>query len=209
MLPFVVLTLAALFALLVAEARGAEAARWIAKPLASTGFVGAAVAAGALSSGAGRVVLAALVLCWLGDVLLIPRGGPAFRAGLASFLLGHVAFVVAFLLRGASAAPTALAAAALAPAAWLALRWLHPHVPASLRAPVLAYVVVISLMVACAAGTWPSAGVVPLVGALLFYVSDLAVARDRFVAHGFANRAWGLPLYYTATLVLASTAGGA
>jgi len=45
-----------------------------------------------------------------------------------------------------------------------------------------------------------------LTGALMFLVSDLAVARDRFVAQGFINRLWGLPLYYAAQLVLASCA---
>ena len=44
-------------------------------------------------------------------------------------------------------------------------------------------------------------------GALLFYLSDLSVARDRFVAPGFANGLVGLPLYYAAQLVLASTVG--
>ena len=33
------------------------------------------------------------------------------------------------------------------------------------------------------------------------------VARDRFIAPGFANAAWGLPLYYGAQLVLALTLG--
>ncbi|MCP4006145.1 MAG: lysoplasmalogenase, partial [bacterium] len=47
-----------------------------------------------------------------------------------------------------------------------------------------------------------------LLGALMFYVSDLAVARDRFVATGFDNRIWGLPLYYCGQLVLASTIAG-
>jgi len=31
------------------------------------------------------------------------------------------------------------------------------------------------------------------------------VARDRFVRHQFSNRAWGLPLYYAAQLLLATT----
>jgi hypothetical protein len=43
------------------------------------------------------------------------------------------------------------------------------------------------------------------VGAVMFYLSDLAVARDRFVAPGFTNRVWGLPLYYGAQLILALT----
>jgi hypothetical protein len=31
------------------------------------------------------------------------------------------------------------------------------------------------------------------------------VARDRFVRHEFLNRAWGLPLYYAAQLLIATT----
>jgi hypothetical protein len=41
------------------------------------------------------------------------------------------------------------------------------------------------------------------VGALLFYLSDFAVARDKFVAPGFWNGAWGLPFYFVAQLNLA------
>ena len=143
--------------------------------------------------------------------MLIPKSSDAaFKGGLVSFLLGHVVLVVAFAWRGLD--PTGLAAAALlsAVAVVLALRWLRPHVPDSFRVPVHAYVAVISLMVVSAAGaTAAGAGVAVLVGSLLFYVSDLAVARERFVEKSFSNRAWGLPLYYAATLVLASTAGAA
>ena len=85
------------------------------------------------------------------------------------------------------------------PAIWI-LRWLRPHLSASMRRPVTAYVAVISAMLALPAG-------VPL-GAFAFYLSDLSVARDRFVAAGFVNRVWGLPLYYFAQLCLASSAGG-
>ena len=55
----VVVTLAALAALLVSEARGLRAGVWLAKPLASTGFVWTALAAGALEGGLyGQTVLA-------------------------------------------------------------------------------------------------------------------------------------------------------
>jgi hypothetical protein len=61
-------------------------------------------------------------------------------------------------------------------------------------------------MVVCAAGAVARGGdPAMLLGAGLFSVSDLAVARDRFVSPGFANAAWGLPLYYGAQLVLAGT----
>jgi uncharacterized membrane protein YhhN len=43
------------------------------------------------------------------------------------------------------------------------------------------------------------------VGALLFYLSDLAVARHRFVHPAFVNRAIGLPLYYVGQLLIALT----
>jgi uncharacterized membrane protein YhhN len=72
--------------------------------------------------------------------------------------------------------------------------------------PVRIYMVVIALMsalacaVTAAGGPWAVA-----VGALAFTASDISVARDRFVRHEFLNRAWGLPLYYGAQLLLAST----
>lgn len=209
MLPFVLLTAAAVAVLLAAELRGARTVRWAAKPLASTGFLGAALAAGALHSGYGRAVLVALVLCWLGDVLLLGRARPAFLAGLGVFLLGHLAFAAAFARRGLDPTWTVGAALLAVPPAVAALRWLRPHVPDALRAPVHAYVAVISAMLALAVGAAPGAGAALALGALLFYVSDLAVARDRFVAPGPANKLWGLPLYYASTLVLASTVRGA
>jgi hypothetical protein len=43
------------------------------------------------------------------------------------------------------------------------------------------------------------------VGALAFTASDVSVARDRFVKHEFVNRAWGLPLYFGAQLLIAVT----
>jgi uncharacterized membrane protein YhhN len=70
--------------------------------------------------------------------------------------------------------------------------------------PVTAYVVIISAMVAAAIGaTAAGATGLILIGAIAFYVSDLAVARNRFVAPGAINRYWGLPLYYLGQLLLA------
>jgi uncharacterized membrane protein YhhN len=67
-------------------------------------------------------------------------------------------------------------------------------------------VAVISAMVATAAGAFGAgAGGLLLAGALAFFASDLAVARERFVERSFANKLWGLPLYYGAQLLLAST----
>ena len=59
-------------------------------------------------------------------------------------------------------------------------------------------------MVVCAIGASTAAGDMRLaVAALAFAASDVAVARNRFVAPGFVNRAWGQPLYYLAQLAFA------
>jgi uncharacterized membrane protein YhhN len=195
-------------ALLAAHRVDSHRLEWLLKPAAAATFVTTGLVAGGLSSAFGRVLLAGLVLAALGDVLLIPKGKLSFLAGLGAFLAGHLAYAVAFGLRGVDATAVLVAGAPLSVGAVFVLRWLWPHVERSMRAPVVAYVVVITAMVALAAGTAVETGAwLLLVGASAFYLSDLSVARDRFVATGFANRAWGLPLYFFAQMLLASHAG--
>ena len=190
-----------LAALLLAEGgRLPPALRRVAKPVASTGFLLLGLDAARHPAPGAAAGLAALALCWLGDALLIPASRRAFLAGLFAFLAGHLAWAASFLARGV-AGPRVLAAAALAAlAGGAAAAWLWRPAGA-MRGPVLAYIAVIGAMVALAAGT---ADPRVLAGALLFYVSDLAVARDRFVRPGFANRLVGLPLYYGAQALLAT-----
>jgi uncharacterized membrane protein YhhN len=72
--------------------------------------------------------------------------------------------------------------------------------------PVRVYMVVIGVMATLACGVTAAGGPWAVaVGALAFTASDISVARDRFVQHEFLNRAWGLPLYYAAQLLLAVT----
>ena len=196
-------------ALLAAEYRGARLGIWLAKPLAACCYIGLALQQGALGSTYGVWVLVALCLSWWGDVLLIPRNAPRiFQAGVLCFLAGHLAYVAAFLVRGVSLAAASVAAPAIFLAGYLVLRWLRPMIPDDMRTPVLAYVNVISAMLVLAVGTvaeeW---SVLVILGAAMFYFSDLAVARDRFVAPSFWNGAWGLPLYFAAQLLLAGSTG--
>ncbi|HXX48641.1 MAG TPA: lysoplasmalogenase [Myxococcota bacterium] len=196
---------AAVALLLVAEYRESALGVWVAKPLASALFVAAALAHGALGSGYGQLVLAALALSWLGDVLLIPAGRPAvFQAGIAAFALAHLAYAVAFAKRGFDPARAALCAGPAALALVWAARWLRPHLPAAMKGPVRAYMGILSAMLVASAGA-SAADPRIFAGGALFYLSDLTVARDRFVVPGFANGAVGLPLYYAAQLVLALT----
>jgi uncharacterized membrane protein YhhN len=193
--------------LLWAEWRGSRPGLWLAKPLASLAFIWAGVAAGALDSAYGQWVLAGLVLCLLGDVLLIPLERPAvFRAGVFAFLLGHVAYSAAFVTQPLDGFGLAGGAILLAVVVFGVLRWLASSLPADMVWPVRIYMIVIGVMstlacgVSAAGGPWAVA-----VGALAFTASDVAVARDRFVQQEFLNRAWGLPLYYGAQLLIAST----
>ncbi len=193
-----------LAALLVGEVRGGLALRAPSKVVASTAFIGLAVAHGSLGGPTGAWLLAALCLCWLGDVLLLGASRPAFLAGLVAFLLGHAAYVGGFATAGWSPGVAGLAAAVLAVPAGFVFRWLRPKLPPPMVAPVVAYTAVITAMVAGAVGRVADGGSPRiLVAAGMFYVSDLAVARNRFVAPGPINRLWGLPLYYGAMALLA------
>jgi uncharacterized membrane protein YhhN len=158
------------------------------------------------------LVLAGLVLGLAGDVLLALPRPAAFRAGLASFLLGHLAYVAAFARLTAPSDWVVPGVVLLWAAAWLVFRWLRPHL-GGLRAPVAAYVVVITLMVWAAwaafhaGGLAPPGGLLAVFGALAFYLSDIFVARDRFLAPGWENRLLGLPLYYAGQFCLAFSVG--
>jgi len=202
---FVFAMSACVAALLVAEYRALRLGVWLAKPAAAACFVAAALSFGALDSGYGRVVLSGLVFSLCGDVLLIPHDKPrVFQAGVAAFGLGHLAYLVAFGLRFESAGRALICAFIAALALARVFPWLHPQLPAEMKLPVRVYMGIISAMLVAAAGASPSDPAI-LLGAALFYISDLAVARDRFVASGFANSVFGLPLYFAAQLLLAST----
>jgi uncharacterized membrane protein YhhN len=187
-------------------ARGERASR-LAKMTASTGFLLVALDAGALDSGFGRALLVGLGLSWAGDLLLTYRSSGAFLAGLAAFLGAHVGYVVAFSIRGISATTVVASALVLGVVSAAIVGWLWPHLGRAMRAPVVAYVVAIGAMVATALGTgaFRAAGGIPT-GATLFMLSDVAVARDRFVAPGKANRLVGLPTYYAAQVLIALAA---
>jgi uncharacterized membrane protein YhhN len=202
-----ILCAVAVAGLLVAEHRRSRAGLWLAKPIASLAFIWAGLAAGALDSSYGQLVLLGLVLCLVGDVLLIPLERPAaFRAGVFAFLAAHVAYSAAFLTRPLDPLGLAAGAVLLAVVVGAVLRWIAPALPAGMAWPVRVYMVVIGLMSALACGVTVAGGPWAVaVGALAFTASDVSVARDRFVRHEFVNRAWGLPLYYGAQLAIATT----
>jgi uncharacterized membrane protein YhhN len=203
---WILLTAAATGALLVADRSANKRALRLFKPIASAGFIGLAWSSSPLDNPYGTAILVALALSFVGDICLLSARANWFLAGLVSFALAHVAYVVAFTRFAPLPSRVILLAAVLAVPTIMIHRWLMPHVERGMRVPVQAYMLIITLMLATA-GAAVLAGATPhvIVGATLFYLSDLAVARERFIAPGFVNRVWGLPTYYAAQLVLAST----
>jgi len=157
-------------------------------------------------------ILAGLVFGLIGDVCLALPGNRAFRIGLFAFLGGHLLYVWAFadLARLEDwASPVQLVVIVFSLGAFV---WLRPHLGRML-VPVVVYLVVITLMLM---GAWavfrhpgletPCRGVI-WTGALCFYLSDLFVARQRFVTNQYLNRLIGLPLYYVGQFLLAFSVG--
>lgn len=183
---------------------GMDAAAMVAKLIASCGFVAIAFLGGALHSTYGRILLAGLLLSLLGDAFLIGEDQRAFLSGLAAFLLAHLAYVAAFAVHGVSLRWMAVAALPVIGVATSIALWLAPQTPPELALPVNVYTVVISSMVIAAIGTRGKDGtVLILIGAVLFFLSDLSVASLRLTQTTFPHYIWGLPLYYAGQVCLA------
>ena len=192
--------------LLVAERRDAARDRWLFKASTSTLFVVAAIGRSP-ASGYDWLILVGLALSAVGDVALIPKGQRWFLAGLVAFFCAHVAYTTAFLQFARPETLNRTAAVVSLASGIGCLAYLRPHL-GNMAVPVAAYVAVITIMLVAA---WSMDPAVPLAasrramaGATLFYVSDLAIARDRFLpGTGFTNRAVGLALYFAGQFLLA------
>jgi uncharacterized membrane protein YhhN len=193
-----------LVGLLAAEVLDKRSWVVVLKPLASLVFLVAGVLFLPLPEKPALLLFTGLVLSFVGDVLLIPKGRKVtFLLGLASFLCAHVAYSLAFVLRGTEARGVLVGGVVLVAGGVPLARWLLPHVKGAMRPPVVGYIVAITAMVALSSGAFAAgAPWTLLAGAVLFYLSDLCVARERFVAKSMWNGVVGLPLYYVAQLLL-------
>lgn len=152
------------------------------KSLVKTASVALLALAAALAQGPALLV-AALLLCALGDWWLSREGEAAFLAGVAGFAAGHLAYIALFLTRPAAdlSRPAPLAVAALVLFGLVMMGLLYRHA-GTLRLAVLAYVPVIVAM-GLAAMTLPIEGALALVlpAALLFMASDTILATELFL----------------------------
>jgi uncharacterized membrane protein YhhN len=194
----------AVLVLMGAERQGWPRIRALSKMVAAVSFLAYAVGLGALSLGlGGQALVAGLVLSVVGDACLLSSDKRVFTLGIGAFLWAHVAYIGLFLALGVSGVWTAVGGVAVGLLAMAVGRILSPFV-GSLRPAVFAYIAVISVMVAVAIGMG-AAEYGPgrdglLLSAIAFFISDLCVARQRFVVAEWVNKAFGLPLYFGAQL---------
>lgn len=186
--------------LLIAERKKSVGLRAMTKPIASASFVAAALSRGIPAETWASSMFVALVLSLVGDVLLIPKKKSTFAAGIGAFLLAHLAFAYAFFNIHVMPLYFVIGVVICNIAAIAVGRGRMDKIPAGLRGPVMAYAAAIIIMVASAFAT---SDVELATAAMVFFVSDIAVARERFLKSGFENKLVGLPLYYGAQLVFA------
>lgn len=154
-----------------------------------------------------RTIQIGLGLCIFGDIFL-QIGDSTFLPGMIAFLLGHLAYIVAFLGRNRRLRPLE-AIPFLCWTGWAAVT-LWPHL-GEMRIPVLAYTAVIFVMMwratAMLAGErrptgWDWAA---LTGALLFGFSDTLIALDRFHAPIDGVRIPIIVTYWLGQLLIAAS----
>ncbi|MCY0917755.1 lysoplasmalogenase [Streptomyces sp. H27-G5] len=158
----------AAFAVAAAVDLGSLLADWhlghvLAKPLLMPLLV-----AHVIALGAPRLLVAALLFGWSGDLALLFDADVAFLVGMGSFALGHVCYLVLFGRRATN--PLLGAAYALALVGTVTLLW--SDLPAELRVPVAGY----SLLLTAMAYRSSALGVRAGIGGALFLLSDTHIA---------------------------------
>lgn len=188
-------------------ALGQPALNFAFKPLTTVLIIAMAWPRGRSTPVLRRWVLAGLLLSLAGDVALMwPKEG--FLPGLVSFLLAHLAYLVAFT-RVQRFGARWLPFVAYAAIAGLVLALLWPGVPAGLRVPVVLYVLALASMAAQAAVLWRAAPADAAarrlaLGGALFLASDALLASNRFAGPLPMASLWVLATYWSAQVCIAS-----
>lgn len=194
-------------ALTIVEFKQKRGTQNLLKPLAAFGFVLIAILGGAIYWPFGQWILAGLVACAIGDVLLLSRESPLkFKLGMGAFAIGHILYAIAFFRHSGFAFGGLKYALAILPviSGLVYFNWIKGKLPADFKIPVAGYSLIIITMVIASFGVpiW----MIPL-AAILFSISDMFVARDRFVDDVPKNALAITPLYFGAQALFALAAG--
>jgi len=183
---FLVVAVLASVADWAAVARDSKIVEYVCKPMATMALLATAASLDVVRDGSWGLRLVALAFCVLGDVfLMLPRN--LFVPGLASFAVAQILFAAGFLTADVEVTWFAGGVLVAVPVAGLLARRFVAGIRrsghADLVVPVIAYVMVISVMAVGAAAT---GDVVAIAGAFLFMFSDSLIAESRFVK----KRSW-------------------
>jgi uncharacterized membrane protein YhhN len=165
----------------LAVARANKRLEYVCKPGTLAALIGVALALDPAHGDVRAWFVVALVLSLAGDIfLMLPSD--RFVAGLAAFLLAHVAYVIGLTRHGGSVGALLVAAVPVVIVAGLLgarfLRAVRAAGQNELVGPLVAYMAVIAAMVTCALA---SGNALAAVGAVLFMASDALIAETRFV----------------------------
>jgi uncharacterized membrane protein YhhN len=193
-----------------AELRGERRQVYLWKPLSTVLVIAVAVLSLAQPNAIPAFTLwvtCGLVLSLGGDVALILESARAFLAGLVLFLLAHVVYAVAFTLYNGFHAQDLITAAILGMISVLFYLYLWPGL-GRMKVAVAIYVLFIATMVNRALSTFfgetlsTTQAWLISIGAILFMVSDMVLAVNRF-RHPFKANRLGLYFYYGGQLLIA------
>jgi uncharacterized membrane protein YhhN len=200
-----VVALAAAVGTIVADSQGRWRLVYVLKPLTMAATIALAATRGSEGRPAYKsYILAGLGASLVGDVFMMLRK-KRFIEGLASFLLAHGLYIAAFVatMRPRISLETTLPFFVFAV---VMMRILIPRA-GGMKAPVVFYIIVITVMAALAAERFILAGgmkaLSAFAGALLFVASDSFLAVNRFVKKISAAQVMILGTYFAAQLLFA------
>ncbi len=186
----------------IAVGFGRRSIEYVAKPLTMVALLGYALALDPTDGATRWWFVAALIFSLAGDVFLMLPGN-RFIEGLASFLVGHLAYIGGMLVWGLDLVPLwfvlVIVMAAFIITIGGAIVQAAGEQDHGLRSPVAAYITVITVMVLTAGATgnpWF------LVGALSFYVSDAVIGLTRFVRDFRFSHVLVMVTYHAAQFLL-------
>ena len=157
------------------------------------------------------IILVGLIFSFGGDVALIFQDNPkAFRIGLILFLLGHIAYTIAFILFSSFLGRDFISTLVLLTAAIGFYQLIKANLGA-MKIPVILYIVIISIMLSRAIAILSSPSfeftqsLMIFMGAFLFYISDIILAANRFWKPWRFSRV-NLAFYFAGQMLIALSA---
>ena len=201
---FIPLTLTVFF-LIRAEFKSAWKLVYFLKPLSTMLIILTAIAALSLDSINMTYyygIIIGLMFSLIGDIMLMIQENPkAFKIGLVSFLIGHIAYSVTFVILSGAFYNHFITPIVIIICAIGFFIFLKPGL-GDMMIPVVFYLIVISFMVSASTGTFNSdifsniQTKLIFCGALFFYVSDLLLAINKFHTPFKLNRLSLIPYFF-------------